>query len=168
MEAYKFLLEKVEIEVPTDYKQYVKPELLEIVSGENTKLKITIKNISEETFPGGSIERWSILMYGAAVSPGHITSELTKEELARMKVPKLDPGAAHQIEYVLVSMIPGLTEVSLKIASEDKKPVLYLRHLEEAGKDELKFLLYAVDRETLKVLSSLNKLIKLIEKLVGK
>lgn len=54
MEAYKLLLESIKVDVPADYKPYVKPELLEIVSGESAKLKITIKNVSGETFPGGA------------------------------------------------------------------------------------------------------------------
>ena len=119
MEAYKFLLEEVKIEVPAVYKPYVKPELLEFVSGETSKLKITIKNITEETFPGGTIERWVITTYGPAVSLGYVETKLTKEELAGMKIPKLNPGMVHQIEYDIVSRIAGVTEVLLKIASYD-------------------------------------------------
>ena len=54
VEAYKLLLESIKVDAPADYKPYVKPELLEIVSGESAKLKITIKNVSGETFPGGA------------------------------------------------------------------------------------------------------------------
>jgi hypothetical protein len=104
-------------------------------------------------------------MYGADVSPSQIVRELREEELVSLKIPKLDPGAAHQIEYNLVPTIPGIVEVSFKIASENGKPVLHLRYLKEEGADELKFLLYALDRETLKILSLLNKI---VEKLTGK
>jgi hypothetical protein len=165
MEAYKFLLESIEVDVSADYKPYVKTELLEIVSGESAKLKITIKNVSGETFPGGSIERWRILIYGADISPLQIVRELTEEELASLKIPKLSPGAAHQIEYTLLPTIPGIVEVSFKIASEDGKPVLHLKYLREEGADEFKFLLYALNRETLKILSLLNKIVKIVEKL---
>jgi len=80
-------------------------------------------------------------------------------------LPTRESTTLHQIEYNLVPTIPGIVEVSFKIASENGRPILHLRYLKEEGADELKFLLYALDRETLKILSLLNKI---VEKLTGK
>jgi hypothetical protein len=158
MEVHKILLEKVEVEVPEEYRPFVKPELPESISGEITKLKITIKNVGEETFPSGYVERWEINEYGAAISPYSLTAKPRKEEIACMKIPKLAPGEVHQIEYSFIPTIAGIAEVCIKITSEDKKPIYHIRRLEETGGDEWKFLIHVIDRVALKTLVILSHL----------
>jgi hypothetical protein len=160
MEAYKILLERVEIDVPNEYKPYVTPQILEVVSGVGAKLRITIKNISEENFPGGRVEKWIYEEYGAGVAPGHLVAELLENELSKMKIPRLEPNMKYQLEEDFTLRVPGITKVRLRIASEDKKPVLHFRGPKEAGRDELVFLLRVLDREALKILIVLNKLIE--------
>jgi hypothetical protein len=163
VEAYKILLKNVEIDVPDEYKPYIMPQMLEVVSGVNAKLRITIKNISEEAFPGGRVEKWSVEEHGAAVAPGTLLSELLEEELLKMRIPRLEPNAEHQIERDFTFTVVGITEVKLKISSEDKKPVLHFRHVRETGRDELVFYLHVLDRGALKTLIFLNRLIEKLE-----
>jgi hypothetical protein len=163
MEVHKILLEKVEIDIPEEYKAFIKPELREVVVGEPVKLRITIRNIGDETFPGGGVEKWEIHEYGAAFSLGHIISKPPPNKLAEMKVPKLAPNGSYQIEYELLLTVAGIAEVCIKMASEDKKPVQHFRHPQEGGENEFRFLLHAIDRETLKILLTLTKLLKKLE-----
>lgn len=129
---------------PRKYKKFLSPR--EVVAGAPNTIKLTVKNIGKETFPGGKILESKVYMeFYIGMSVLTISGKVTP------KLPTIQPNETFSIELKgWRPYCPGLWRISTKIKSKDNVKVKYYQTPKATPReDEWIAALYAVDRHQL-------------------
>lgn len=128
----------------------------ELVRNITTRLTLTVTNLSESRFPGGSL-----VQRVAEHGPGPNAQPLRWSLKNPLNIPPLSPSESWKTEVPASPVINGLFVVELEISSvngeELPSPTVELRGFRSPGSSEVEFFFYTVPRETLELHESILK-----------
>lgn len=132
---------------------------LECVRGEPTKLRLTVTNIGDETFPGGTLTEIRVNYEGVQSPFSSFSEELTVKDLApdeRYTIPE---------ELQFVPMADGLTPIFVRVQSMDEQRFDLYQSADgqPSGNDRWTGVLYTVSRAQTIIIDMLTKLLERLE-----
>ena len=145
-----------EISVINDKKYAPFLSSREAVRGIPCNLMITVRNLGD-TFPGGKIKEIKFL------SPTSGLAQLKGTRKANIIIPELKNQEKFDFKTPNITFInPGLTQISIKVETEDKEKIEYFQSEEGSPIKEDYFFnfIYVVDRNLLDLVVLLGNLLK--------
>jgi hypothetical protein len=130
------------------------------MSDENFNIQLSITNIGDSTFPGGELTYFGV-SYGGGL--GGVTQSINENALS--KVPAIKVNESIKLNpQAFMGLEDGIATVSIEIVATDKAQVsLFQSSAFEMGKRWTN-LFRVRNRDTVKIVESLQKIVELLEK----
>jgi len=130
------------------------------ISDETFKIELKITNIGDSTFPGGELTYFGV-SYGGGT--GGATQSMNESALPKVPVIKVNESIKLGPQ-TFTGLVDGIAAVSIEIAATDKAQVsLFQNSTYEMGKRWTN-VFKVRNRDTVKTLESLQKIVDLLEK----
>lgn len=130
------------------------------ISDEQIKIQLSITNIGDSPFPGGELTYFGVSFGGGL---GGTTQSITESALP--KVPAIKVNESIKLDpQTFMGLEDGIATVSIEIVATDKAQVsLFQNSAYEMGKRWTN-VFKVRNRDTVKILESLQKIVDLLEK----
>ncbi len=155
-QGYVLLLD-VDIDSPEPFGKMV--SLMEAPRGIQVTLKFEVENVSQQAFPGGRIAAFYVHQYLTGTD-SYFGTDTTEDDI-QAEVPPLQPGESQGVlvrRYMFA--LEGLTEIGLKIISNDGKSVAYRKTKDGSDIKEWQRYINVVNKELLQIVHLLEQLIE--------